>query len=82
MLLRGLVTEVRMIPETTALNGHVIERQGDLPERAHFYFLCSSWNAPSEVVHQLGYDYPVLGGLNDGWKARKTRRYCAKASAS
>jgi hypothetical protein len=40
------------------------------------------WNAPTEVVHQLGYDYPVLGGLNDGWKTRETRRYCAKASAS
>ena len=30
VLLRGLVTEVRMIPETTALNGHIIELQGDL----------------------------------------------------
>ena len=30
MLLRGLVTEVRMIPETTAPNGHIIELQGDL----------------------------------------------------
>ena len=41
----------------------------------------SSWNAPSEVVHQLGYDYPVLGGLNDGWKTRKAGRYRAEASA-
>ena len=40
-----------------------------------------SWNAPSEVVHQLGYDYPVLGGLNDGWKTRKAGRYRAEASA-
>jgi len=39
------------------------------------------WNAPSEVVHQLGYDYPVLGGLNDGWKTRKAGRYRAEASA-
>ena len=30
VLLRGLVTEVRMIPETTAPNGHIIELQGDL----------------------------------------------------
>lgn len=41
----------------------------------------ASWNAPSEVVHQLGYDYPVLGGLNDGWKTRKAGRYRAEASA-
>jgi hypothetical protein len=40
-----------------------------------------TWNAPSEVVHQLGYDYPVLGGLNDGWKTRKAGRYRAEASA-
>jgi len=39
------------------------------------------WNAPSEVVHQLGYDYPVLGGLNDCWKTRKAGRYRAEASA-
>ena len=39
------------------------------------------WNAPTEVVHQLGYDYPVLGGLCDGWKTRKAGRYCAEASA-
>ena len=32
--------------------------------------LRSVWNAPSEVVHQLGCDYSVLGGLNDGWKTR------------
>ncbi len=30
VLLRGLVTEARMIPETTALNGHIIELTGDL----------------------------------------------------
>ena len=40
------------------------------------------WNAPTEVVHQLGYNYPVLGGLNDGWKTRKAGRYRAEASAS
>ena len=45
-------------------------------------FIIGYWNAPSEVVHKLGYDYPVLGGLNDGWKTRKAGRYCAKASAS
>ena len=43
--------------------------------------LTTFWNAPSEVVHQLGYDYPVLGGLNDGWKTRKAGRYRAEASA-
>ena len=30
-----------------------------------------TWNTPTEVVHQLGYDCPVLGGLNDGWKRGK-----------
>lgn len=29
-LLRGLVTEVRLTPETTPLNGHIIELTGDL----------------------------------------------------
>ncbi len=36
---------------------------------------------PPEVVHQLGYYCPVLGGLGDGWKTREAGRYRAKASA-
>jgi len=53
--------------------------QGALSENGRFVRM--TWNAHSQVVHQLGYDYPVLGGLNDGWKTRKAGRYRAEASA-
>jgi putative transposase len=36
------------------------------------------WNAPTEVVHLLGYDYPVFRRTKCGWKARETRRYRLK----
>ena len=34
------------------------------------------WSAHWDMI------VPLLGGLNDGWKARETRRYCAEASSS
>jgi len=34
------------------------------------------WSAHWDMI------VPFLGGLNDGWKARETRRYCAEASSS
>ena len=34
------------------------------------------WSANWDMI------VPFLGGLNDGWKARATRRYCAEASSS
>jgi 2,5-dihydroxypyridine 5,6-dioxygenase len=48
--------------------------EAPVPIRFNAGRIISIWNAPTEVVHQLGYDYPVLGGLNDGWKTRETRR--------
>ena len=77
----GLVQEQLSRTRITApFGGYVVE--GDLRQQIGASIeRGQTWNAPSEVVHQLGYDYPVLGGLNDGWKTRETRRYCAKASA-
>jgi hypothetical protein len=75
---------MRYLQQFCQLKDHVVNHGNadqTPPQEWHHSLARTEWNAPTEVVHQLGYDYPVLGGLNDGWKTRETRRYCAKASA-
>ena len=45
-------------------------------------FLATSGMPPVKWSAHWDMIVPFLGGLNDGWKARETRRYCAEASSS
>jgi hypothetical protein len=69
-----------------ARTGQTVKGRGFLSENFRtplisFGLRISAWNNLTKEAHQLGNDYPVFEGLNDGLKTRKTGRYRAEASA-